>query len=304
MMPETLDLTWEDVRLRACEVGGHITKLVGHAPNGVYFYPVPRGGIYAALAIQAAIEDRLVSFITEDRSKADFYIDDIIDTGRTRESVSQFNNGIIPFIALVDKQQENLLGTWVSFPWERMANETGPEDAVTRILQFIGEDPKREGLLETPARVVRSYAELFAGYKQDPKSIFRVFEDGACDQMVILKDIEFVSFCEHHMLPFVGRAHIAYIPRGKVIGVSKLARLLEIYARRLQIQERICQQITNDLDTHLNPQGSACIIEAKHLCMTCRGIGKQHSSMITSSVTGAFRDKPEARMELMQFIGQ
>lgn len=182
------------------------------------------------------------------------------------------------------------------------ADTQAAENQVRQLLQFIGDDPGREGLLETPARVVRSYGEIFAGYKADPASVFKVFEDGACDEMVLVRNAEFYSCCEHHMQPFFGKAHIAYIPDGKVIGVSKLVRLLEVFARRLQIQERICQQVTAALDEHLKPLGSACILEAKHFCMTCRGVNKQHSEMVTSSLTGVFRSKLEARQELLTLI--
>lgn len=176
------------------------------------------------------------------------------------------------------------------------------EAAIRTILQYIREDPDREGLKETPARVVRSYGELFAGYRQDPADVFKVFEDGACDEMVVLKGIELTSVCEHHMLPFLGVAHIAYIPNKKIIGISKLARLLDIYARRLQVQERLTVQVTSALDQYLSPLGSACVIEAKHLCMVCRGVQKQHSTMITSSLTGVFRDKPEVRSEFFNLV--
>lgn len=175
------------------------------------------------------------------------------------------------------------------------------EEAVKSLLRYIGEDLNREGLKETPARVVRSYRELFSGYDQDPASLLKTFEDGACDEMVLLKGIELVSFCEHHMLPFLGEAHIAYIPDKRIVGVSKLARLLEVYSRRLQVQERLTTQITEALDLHLKPLGSACVIEAQHLCMVCRGVQKQHSKMITSSLTGVFR-KQEVRSELLQLL--
>lgn len=172
---------------------------------------------------------------------------------------------------------------------------------VRDLLFHIGENPDREGLLETPARVAKSWDELFAGYKQDPAEVMKTFEDGACDEMVLLKDIEFYSMCEHHMLPFFGKAHVAYIPHGKVIGISKLARVLEIYSRRLQIQERLCQQVTQALAQHLQPKGAACVIEAQHFCMVCRGVNKQNSTMVTSSLWGAFRD-PEPRAELFSLI--
>lgn len=176
------------------------------------------------------------------------------------------------------------------------------KNEIRKIILEIGENPDREGLLETPERVSKSYNELFAGYKMNPASVFKHFDSDGCDQMVILKNIEFFSTCEHHMLPFFGKAHIAYIPNDRVIGVSKLARLLDVYSRRLQIQERIGEQVTSALMEHLNPQGAACIIEAQHFCMKARGVAKQHSTMITSSLKGAFLHKPECRLELMGLI--
>jgi len=170
-----------------------------------------------------------------------------------------------------------------------------PEGAVRCLLKFIGEDPGREGLKDTPSRVLRSYSELFSGYFQDPASVIRTFEDGTCDEMVILRGSEMWSMCEHHMLPFFGQAHVAYVPDRKIIGISKLARLVEIYSRRLQVQERLTTQITAALDEHLKPRGSACVIEATHLCMACRGVRKS-TTMITSSLTGVFR-QPEVRAE-------
>lgn len=175
------------------------------------------------------------------------------------------------------------------------------ENAVKTILEHIGEDPNREGLKDTPRRVLKAYDELFYGYQQNPESIFRTFEDGACSQMVVLRGIEWVSFCEHHMLPMLGKAHIGYIPNGKVVGISKLARLLEIFSRRLQIQERIGQQITEALDKYLTPKGSACVLEAQHLCMSCRGVNKQQSVMVTSSISGEFF-QPEVRAEFLTLI--
>lgn len=174
--------------------------------------------------------------------------------------------------------------------------------AITTILEYIGEDISREGLLETPTRVLQSYQEMFAGYRKDPAKVFKTFEDGKCDEMVILKDIPFSSCCEHHMLPFFGKAHIAYLPANKIIGVSKLARVLDIYARRLQVQERLTTQVTDCLNQHLGPRGAACIIEAQHLCMCLRGVKKSGVNMITSSLTGVFRDDPAARAELFSIL--
>ncbi len=171
------------------------------------------------------------------------------------------------------------------------------------IIQYLGDNPDREGLLETPLRVLKSYGELFAGYKQKPEDFLKVFEEGACDEMVICRKIEFYSFCEHHMLPFFGRATVAYVPNGKVIGLSKLARIVDMYAKRLQIQERLTSQITDALDTHLQPKGSACVITAKHFCMMCRGCEKQNSDMVTSSLTGVFKDNTAARLEFLTLAG-
>jgi GTP cyclohydrolase I len=239
--------------------------------------------------------------MTEDAYAADIFIDDIIDSGATKKRYEE-KHPCIPFYAIVNKKEEGLLGTWVSFPWEEMTEENGPVENIRRLLEYIGENPDREGLKETPNRVIRSYDTLYGGYKQKPKDVMKVFEEGACDEMVLLKNIHFSSTCEHHMLPFTGRASIAYIPDGKVIGVSKLARILEIYARRLQIQERIGSQVTDCLMKYLKPKGAACVLEATHGCMVCRGVQKQDSVMVTSSLTGIFLDYPQTRSELFALI--
>lgn len=168
-------------------------------------------------------------------------------------------------------------------------------------IRYIGDDPLREGLLKTPERVVRSWDELFIGYSKSPADILTTFAGDGYDQIVLLKDIELYSMCEHHMLPFFGCAHVAYIPDERVIGISKLARLVDIYARRLQIQERIGEQVTDALMKFLKPKAAACIIEATHMCMLARGVGKQNSVMVTSSIKGNFRN-PETKSELMQMI--
>jgi len=173
------------------------------------------------------------------------------------------------------------------------------------IIAFIGEDPDREGLIETPARIIKSWGKLFGGYEQDPKDILaRTFsESGNYDEMIISKDIEFYSTCEHHMLPFFGRAHIAYIPKSRVVGISKLSRLLECFSRRLQIQERLTSQIADSIVEHLDPQGVGVLIEAQHLCMVARGVEKQNSIMTTSALKGCFQN-PETRMEFLSLCGR
>lgn len=175
-------------------------------------------------------------------------------------------------------------------------------DTIKDILLSVGEDPTREGLLDTPKRVVKSWNELYKGYNQKAEDILTVFSSDGYDQIVLLKDIEVYSMCEHHMLPFIGKAHVAYIPDKKIVGISKLARLVDIYARRLQIQERIGQQVTDDLMRLLNPRGAACIIEAQHLCMLMRGVNKQNSVMVTSSLKGVFLTDFSAKEELLKLI--
>ena len=180
------------------------------------------------------------------------------------------------------------------------------QEAVRTLIRWAGDDPTREGLLGTPDRVVRAYDEFFAGYESDPVEILRrTFEEIAgYDEMVVLKDIRFESHCEHHMLPIVGKAHIAYLPDRRVVGISKLARIVEAYARRLQIQEKMTAEIANAIDQVLQPKGVAVMIDAAHQCMTTRGVHKPGVSMVTSRMLGAFRDNPSTRREFLSIIGQ
>ncbi len=176
------------------------------------------------------------------------------------------------------------------------------EAAVREILAAVGEDPDREGLLETPARVGRMYAEMFAGLRQDPREHLQKFFTEKYDEVVLVKDISFCSFCEHHLLPFTGKAHIAYLPNGKVIGLSKLARVVECVARRPQVQERLTETIADLLVSELNAKGVAVVIEASHSCMTIRGIKKPGSLCVTSAMKGIFRSNLSTRSEVMQLI--
>jgi len=173
---------------------------------------------------------------------------------------------------------------------------------IKKQLAYIGEDPDREGFIDTPKRIVKMWDEIYAGYSKDPADILTTFSADGCDQIVLLKDIELYSMCEHHNLPFYGKAHVAYLPGEKVIGISKLARLVDIYARRMQIQERIGEQVTEALMNYLQPRGAACIIEATHMCMRMRGVGKQNSTMITSSMKGAFLTDTAVKQELLTLI--
>lgn len=181
----------------------------------------------------------------------------------------------------------------------------GIEKAVAKILKRIGEDPEREGLLRTPERVARMYDELTAGYHADPvKLINDALFTVDYSEMVIVKDIDFYSLCEHHMLPFLGKAHIAYIPNGKVVGLSKIPRIVEMFARRLQVQERMTQQIADFIKEVLQPYGVAVVVEGVHMCMMMRGVKKANASMITSAVWGTFKEDEKARTEFMQHIGR
>src|SRR5712691_4733823 len=178
------------------------------------------------------------------------------------------------------------------------------EDAVRTLIRWAGDNPDREGLEETPARVVSAYEEWFAGYFEDPREYLkRTFEEaGGYDEIVLLRDIRFESHCEHHMAPIIGRAHIGYLPRHRVVGISKLARLVEVYARRLQIQERMTAEIANTIERVLKPHGVAVVIEGTHTCMTTRGVHKSQATMVTSRMLGVFRDRPETRQEFLSAI--
>ncbi|MCG3210140.1 MAG: GTP cyclohydrolase 1 [Anaerolineae bacterium] len=179
------------------------------------------------------------------------------------------------------------------------------EKAVRKILANIGEDPDREGLLRTPERVARMYGELTAGYHTDPvKLINDALFSVDYNEMVVVKDIDFYSLCEHHLLPFLGKVHVAYIPNGKVVGLSKIPRIVEMFARRLQVQERMTQQIADFINEVLQPQGVAVVAEGVHMCMMMRGVKKANASMVTSAVQGVFKEDPKTRAEFMNHIGR
>ena len=181
-------------------------------------------------------------------------------------------------------------------------SQTDAEAAVRTLIRWAGDDPAREGLIDTPARVARSYRELFAGYEVDPREYLeRTFEEvGGYDELVVLKDIRFVSFCEHHMLPVVGKAHVGYLPTDRVVGISKLARVVRGFARRLQIQEKMTAEIARTIHEVLRPEGVGVVIEAEHSCMTMRGVDVPGASLITSHLIGVVRDDPRTREEFMR----
>lgn len=278
---------------------------------------VPRGGIYVAIMLSNISGIKLIDIEDLDSTAGNILVcDDIIDSGKTRRMYNKYDFVCIAmkhrFAMTLEQEMEGQIycyeimrkNQWVEFFWE--SKELPAEDSVIRLIQMIGDDPNREGLVETPKRFIKAYNYIFDGYNMEIDSVLKTFIEDRFDEIVLLKDIEFYSMCEHHMLPFFGKAHIAYIPNGKILGVSKLARILEIFTRRLQIQERIGKQITSVLMNRLGAKGAACILEAKHMCMTMRGIEKQNSIMTTSSMEGVFMgnttENLAARNELMALI--
>ncbi len=178
------------------------------------------------------------------------------------------------------------------------------EEAIRTLIRYIGDNPLREGLLETPDRVIRSYSELFRGYQEDPRDyLSKTFDETeGYDEVVLLRDIRVESYCEHHMLPIIGKAHVAYLPDKRVVGISKLARVVDGYSKRLQIQEKLTMQIAGAIDEVLKPKGTAVVIDATHGCMSCRGVHKQNVTMVTSRLTGAFRKNPDLRREFLSLL--
>lgn len=253
-----------------------------HGRDNIKVYGVPNGGTHLAVHLSQLG----LAVPVSDPKFADLIVDDLVASGKTRQKWMT----AWPTLPFWTPFEVNNSDEWLVFPWEEDADDEG-ESIVYRFLQRIGEDPTREGLVETPKRVVKSWKELYAGYDMDPKEILSKQFQSDNDQMVICKGIEFYSTCEHHVIPIIGTAHIGYIPGGTVVGLSKLARLVEVFARRLQIQEQMTQQIADAIMSNI-PDVSGCgvVIEAKHLCMCARGIKKQNSVMTTSALLGSFRD--------------
>lgn len=299
-------LNHEQIRNLAARVAvvlnGYAAQYLRNRPAGALLraYAVPRGGVPAAYALRQHCEFELV-----DRPEdADVFIDDLIDSGATCERYCDEHPGK-PFFALIDKRENTeLKGLWIVFPWEVTddgADESG-HDIIVRLLQLVGEDANREGLLETPARVVKAWRHWCSGYGKDPAKLLKVFGDGAerHDQMVTVKDIPIYSHCEHHMAPIFGTATISYIPNGKIVGLSKLSRLADMFARRLQVQERLTDQIADALFEHLEAKGVGVVIKARHMCMESRGICQQGHHTVTTALRGAMKDEPDTRAEFLR----
>lgn len=249
-------------------------------------YPVPKNGAYVAIELSEFLRLR----INLDPGAKSLIVDDLVDSGKTLSDkrYKNYHKAVLFHKSRLPKSVVSLgsVGnTWLKFPWEE---ENDIEKAVVRELEYIGEDASREGLIDTPKRVVRSWSKLYGGYKESPKEILsRKFESpGEMSYPVVLKDIEFFSTCEHHLLPFFGKVTIAYMPGRRIVGISKLARLVECFARRLQIQERMTEQIADAIELYLEPKGVYVHCEAQHFCMIARGVEKKNAKMVTKTVRG------------------
>lgn len=295
-------LTWQEVAAAA-------SSLVARNPNATMVYGVPRGGIpvaaYTGLPLIAPAEGTVTLDVlaTYDRD-ALLVVDDLVDSGRTLRPYAAEGYRVDALFrkphsppAIAPNAAE--VTGWVKFPWEA---ERGPEDAVVRLLEWIGEDPAREGLLDTPKRVVKAFREMTSGLAVEPRSVLGTVFNETSDQMVVVRGIRFSSMCEHHLLPFTGTAAVGYVPDGRVIGLSKIPRLVEVFAKRPQVQERMTNQIAQALMDHLAPQGVGVVVKAHHSCMGCRGVRQPDAEMITSCVLGCMKADPKARAELMEFI--
>ena len=301
---------WNAARSLADKISG---KMV--VPQGfeLKLWGVPKGGVpvsYLLTSTLYPVPTRLV----ENPEEADVIVDDLVDSGSTLSEYQSLHPNKI-FGVLFNKSnhanKKILYGkkqnsdTWISFPWER--SDTGidcsAEDVVTRFLQFIGENPLREGLLETPRRAVKAWQEWYDGYGKDPDSILKSFEDGAenYDQMVLVRDIPVISTCEHHIAPFFGVAHVAYVPKKRIVGISKVSRLVDIFAHRLQVQERLTNQVADSLVKGLNPKGVAVMFRCRHLCMESRGIKRAKIETVTTALRGCLK-RAEGREEFLKSV--
>lgn len=286
----------EEVMAKAEQIADMLVKVSSWKdPHDIKLYGIPRGGIPAAYAVTSFLPN---SRIVDEPGIADVLVDDIIGTGRTKESREKLYPDKI-FVSLFEGKQEE----WLIFPWE--LNMAGSADDIPRrLIQFIGEDCEREGLKDTPDRFLRAWEFWTSGYKTNDQHLLKSFVDGSenYDELVFVGNIPFYSHCEHHLAPFFGYAHIGYIPNQKIVGLSKLSRVVDMFARRLQVQERLTTEIAKLLDKFLLPKGLGVVLMARHLCMESRGVSKPRTITTTSSMKGCFKKEASARSELLQFI--
>lgn len=267
-------------------------------PKHDIIYGIPRGGVPVALALGAASGCR----VYDSPGSATVFVDDVYDSGATIDRyLKEFPGRKALF--LCDKRDPLFDGEWLVLPWEASTvdNDGSATDNIVRLLQYIGEDPHREGLKDTPARVLKAWREWTSGYGANPADVLKTFEDGAqsYDEMVVQRRIPVYSMCEHHMAPFFGTVTIGYIPNGRIVGLSKLYRLTDIFMRRLQVQERLTNQIADALMEHLDPKGVGVIIEARHMCMESRGVRVPDAPTMTSAMRGVLFTDQRARSEFL-----
>lgn len=307
MTTDVVKITWDQARAAASELAA---RWEGKGIDRVY--GIPRGGVPPALMVAQVLD---VPVVGPDNAEwhnnfaTMLVVDDLVDHGTTLGRYAFGRNGAGTVFdhtdALFRKPHSPVelapdaieVDGWLHLPWESMG---APTDAVTRLLEYIGEDPRRDGLVDTPARVVKALREMTEGYHLDAKTILERTFDEHCDDMIMVRDIPFTSLCEHHLLPFTGTATVGYIPHksGGVVGLSKLARLVEMHARRLQVQERMTAAIAADIEEHLGAFGVGVVVRAYHSCMAVRGVRKS-AEMVTSTMLGAMREDARARAEFL-----
>lgn len=305
---EKLFLTNRDCRIAAELMAARIGK---EWPRAFHVYGVPRGGIPVAYLLSGDFTSRPRLVLANHPDEADIIVDDIVDSGKTRDRY-RAHYPDKPFLDLVSFLEVNRQpGQWVVFPWEQgeQGEDSSADDIVVRLLQYVGEDPNRPGLVDTPRRVLKAWKEMTVGYGQNPEEILGRQFPSNYDELITSTWIPFISVCEHHLLPFHGVAHVGYIPseavhegHGSVVGLSKLSRLVHCFANRLQIQEEMTKQIAEAINTVLRPRGVGVVIQAKHMCMACRGVKDSNSVMGTNVMLGALRTNPAARQEFLEMI--
>jgi GTP cyclohydrolase I len=265
-------------------------------------YGIPQGGV--PLAVMVANELQLPLIDKPTMGMATLVVDDLIDSGDTMRTYwKQYSCDAAfrkPHSPTMLAPEARVVDDWIAFPWEK--NDGAPTDGIVRLLEYIGENPTRDGLLDTPKRVLKAFKEMTSGYDTDVAAILAVSFDVQYDELVVVRNVPFNSLCEHHMLPFTGTATVGYLPRERIVGLSKLARLVDAYANRLQVQERLTKQIADAMLEHIQPLGCGVVVRGHHSCMSCRGVQKQ-GEMVTSALHGTLRDMPVQRQEFLALAG-